>query len=488
MSLMPGAQVEHAEYGFGTVRRMVGNMAEVLFSGESIVVDANELVVKAAYRPKTGISPAPPDARRTSFRRAFEAINLGVVPPETDELIEMTIGGDKISAEVNSWLASSDSEGLCKVVFGNYGTGKSHFLQLARAIALQAGWVVSYLEFDPKAADPAKPHLVYRSLMSGLQFPQKADGSQVTGYMGLIREIRRHWLDIKDLPQVKRSPWFSSALNSLVTEPHSETDQEYVDACGWLFGQNSALQTIRRIARYSGRSGIQVPSMPRTRETAEIYVYHLVVVSEICRELGYKGLLIIMDEAEHVRSYNVRRRNRANNFFDILARCAHRPLSSGEAPSRNEHHIDLPRFWQDGPWFGLFVGLTEGNTFSDPSLSLREACVFLQEERDVILLRTPSPEDYEQLCSKLLSRFQHFYPESMGLISGEESRQKVGTTLRSQFEYMRKSDKPLRTWVKLACLAPSILLAGNASTVEELTQKIKKAVQEATDHVLPWEL
>lgn len=488
MSLMSGAQVEHAEYGYGTVQRMVGNMAEVLFFGESIVVDAHELIVKEAYRPQVGPPQLTPDARRTAFRRAFEAINLGVVPPGPDELIEMTIGGDTISAEVNSWLASADSHGLCKVAFGNYGSGKSHFLQLVRAIALQAGWVVSYLEFDPKAADPAKPHLVYRSLMSGLQFPRKADGSQVTGYMGLIREIRRFWLEIKDLPQVKRSPWFSPALSCIVTEPHSETDQDYLDICGWLFGQNSALQTIRRIARYSGRSGIYIPNMPRTKETAEIYVNHLVVISEICRELGYKGFLIIMDEAEHVRSYNVRRRNRANNFFDILARCAHRPLSSEEPPIRNDHFVELPRFWQDGPWFGLFVGLTEGNTFSDSLLSLREACVFLHEERDIIRLQSPSPDDYEQLCSKLLSRFQTFYPENTGLIQREDSRRQVASTLRSQFEYIGKSEKPLRTWIKLACLAPSILLAGNASTVEELTQKIKKAAQEATDDVLPWEI
>jgi hypothetical protein len=51
-----------------------------------------------------------------------------------------------------------------------------------------------------------------------------------------------------------------------------------------------------------------------------------VVVNEMCRALGYKGLLLVVDEAEHVRGYNVRRQERANNFFDLLARCAHRPL------------------------------------------------------------------------------------------------------------------------------------------------------------------
>lgn len=488
MSLTSGTQVEHPEYGFGTVQRVVGNVAEVLFFGENLPVDISELVVKDAYTPKAYQTPVTADARRVSFRRAFEAINLGVVPPEPDELIEMTIGGDRVSAHVNEWLDSAYTEGLCKVVFGNYGTGKSHFLQLVRAVALRAGWVVSYIEFDPKEADPAKPHLVYRSLMSSLLFPKKADGSQVSGYMGLIREIRRYWLEIKDLPHVRKSPWFRPALSCIVTEPHSETDQEYLDACGWLFGQNSALQTIRRMAKYSGLAGSQIPIMPRTRETAEIYVHHLVVVAEICRALGYQGLLIILDEAEHVRSFNVRRRSRANNFFDFLGRSAHKPLFNGEQPIRNNHNSDLPRFWQEGPWFGLFVGLTEGETFSDPSLPLKEACVFLHDMSDIIRLEIPSPEDYEELCTKLLTRFHCYYPESTGLVLGDESRRLVTGVLKSQFEYMRKNEKPLRTWVKLACLIPSILLAGNASTIEELTQKIRKAAQEATDYVLPWEL
>ena len=44
------------------------------------------------------------------------------------------------------------------------------------------------------------------------------------------------------------------------------------------------------------------------------------------RSLGYKGLALILDEAEHVRGYNVNRRERANNLFDLLSRAAHRPI------------------------------------------------------------------------------------------------------------------------------------------------------------------
>jgi len=75
------------------------------------------------------------------------------------------------------------------------------------------------------------------------------------------------------------------------------------------FRQSNAL------ARDKGLN-IRVPRMPSTRETADIYVHHLVVVNTLCKLLGYKGLAIILDEAEHVRGFNVRRRERANNFLN----------------------------------------------------------------------------------------------------------------------------------------------------------------------------
>ena len=211
MKVEPGAQVEHPEFGFGIVQQAVGDIAVVRFFGEDIDVQLNELTIKGDHKAGTASEHHDGDTRKTSFRRAYEAINLGVVPPEPVELIDLTIGGDRTSAQVKLWLKEADTKGLCKVAFGNYGTGKSHFLHLVRAIALKAGWVVSFLEFDPKAADPAKPHLVYRGLMNNLHFPKKEDGTQIEGYMGLIKEIRRYWLDVRDIPHFKLSPWFRMA-------------------------------------------------------------------------------------------------------------------------------------------------------------------------------------------------------------------------------------------------------------------------------------
>ena len=260
MKLSAGTQVQHEDFGFGTVQQVVGDIAVVQFYGEDFEVAIGELRTNEEFQGRTAVNRHKQNERKVAFRRAFEAINMGIVPPEPVELIELTMGGGKYSEKINLWLSEAEKKGLCKVIFGNYGTGKSHFLHLARAIALEAGWVVSYLEFDPKAADPAKPHLVYRSLMSNLHFPEREDGSRIDGYMGFVREIRNSWLKIRDLPHFKSSPWFKNGFEALITEPHSD-EQEYLDACGWLFGQNNALQTIRRIAKYARLAPRAIPNL-----------------------------------------------------------------------------------------------------------------------------------------------------------------------------------------------------------------------------------
>ena len=62
--------------------------------------------------------------------------------------------------------------------------------------------------------------------------------------------------------------------------------------------------------------------MPQTKDTGLIYAFHLVVLNEVLKALGYKGLAILIDEAEHVRTYSINRYHRANSFFDVLAKFA----------------------------------------------------------------------------------------------------------------------------------------------------------------------
>jgi len=490
MTLSPGTLVDHLDFGPGKVVQSLGDIVLVDFFGDQIDCPASELAVRELQGSRVRQSLKPPSSDRVAFRRAFEAINLGVVPPDKSSLFELSIGGDIVKREVLQCLETSRQKGLCKVVFGNYGTGKSHYLHLVSVTARRSGWLVSYLEFDPKAVDPAKPHLVYREIMNRLRFPEREDGSKSAGFHDLIKEIRQKWDQIRDLPLFKKSPWFRCGIEVLRFSPHND-DPDYVSACGWLAGQNVPITgpgSIRALAHETTNINPKlIPNMPKVRETAEIYVFHLAVVNEIARALGYKGLLIILDEAEHVRGYNVRRKERANNFFELLARTAHPPLKdAGGAPVLNDHGIDLPRYWANGPHFGLYVGLTEGDTFQFVSDSLRDACVFLHEESDMVSLHPPYAEEYGSWCRSLFVTFHKQYPAHSALIASEKVRQKIAAALQEEFEN-HKDQAVMRTWVKLACLVPSVLMANKEKTLEDLIDIIKVAVKELTGGFLPWE-
>ena len=189
MSIVPGADVRHPNYGPGRVIQVLGQQAVVDFFGDQLTVDARALEIENAPDP-VPVAEARSGIDRVLFRRAYEAVNLGVVPPHPDQLLALSIGGDLIAKRTGDWLDAARETGLCKVIFGDYGLGKSHHLKMIEACALRHGWVVSFLELDPKQVDPAKPHLVYRALMAALRFPTRGDGSRIGGFFGLVGEVQ----------------------------------------------------------------------------------------------------------------------------------------------------------------------------------------------------------------------------------------------------------------------------------------------------------
>ena len=489
MTISIGSLVERLDFGPGKVLALLGAKAAVDCFGDTIDCDISELTVKEPVGPRVQ-NGLVANKNKISFRKAFEAVNLGVVPPDTSCLIEMSIGGNKILQDVNKLLSRASKHGICKVVFGNYGTGKSHYLHLVSVVARQSGWIVSYLEFDPKAVDPAKPHLVYREIMARLRFPEREDGSQSKNFHDFVKEIRGHWRKVRDLPLLKKSPWFKYGLETLLFYPHNE-DQDYMAGCGWLAGQNIPITgpgSIRSLARSTTNiKPMSIPNMPKVRDTSEIYVFHLAVVNEICTALGYKGLLIILDEAEHVRGYNVLRKNRANHFFELLSRSAHVPHHDSEKmPPADTFGFRLPRYWETGPHFALFVGLTEGDTFQDTSLSLRDACVFLHEKSDMIMLHPPAAEQYRAWCLNLLENFHAYYPDKTALISSESGRREIADVFQDEFNQHGGNGLVMRSWVKLACLVPSMLMARRGESIAYLKSTIRKAVDELTGGNFPW--
>ena len=485
MSILRGTAVRHPDFGLGRVIQVLGRQAVVEFFGDELTVDIRTLDVERAR------SPVPVSVRRASvdrvlFRRAYEAVNLGVVPPHPDQLLAMSIGGDVIAERTHDWLNAAPQMGLCKVIFGDYGLGKSHHLKMIEACALRQGWVVAFLELDPKQIDPAKPHLIYRALTAALRFPTRGDGSQIRGFFDLVGEVRRYWQRIALGKCFRGSAWFEPAMTVLRAHPHVE-EPPYREGVDWLSGQISQHVAIKRLAAGMGVRVTVPRAMPRIMETADIYVQHLVVMSEWCRALGFKGLLILLDEAEHVRGFRVGRKERANNLFDLLARCARPASDQDDPPVGNSRGFRLPQYWLEGPHFALVVALTEGDTLSDASVDLRDACVFLRDESDFLRLAPPTRDDYYRWCLGFLEQFEYHYPDEATLLRGEAGRGRFAEILSEEFERQPHGEQTVRLWTKMASFVASLLLAGAVRTTNELEECLRSVARTAAGEVMPWE-
>lgn len=479
-------QVEHAEFGMGKVLSVLGDVATVDFFGEAIDVELGELMARDE-RPNGRMPVAGPQATNDIvFRKAFEAVNLGVVPGEPEQLVNLTIGGKAASTEISSLLARAATDGLCRIFMGYYGSGKSHHLHLVKAVALSQGWVTATIELDPKAADPAKPSTVYQALMSGLEFPVRADGTRSVDFTDFVKEMRDNWDKVRSLPYFQRSPWFSLGVEALLYLPHRRDDIGYLTAVSWLQGQVKQISTIRSLSWRAGQRS-QIPSMPQTKDNGLIYAFHLVVLNEVLKALGYNGLALIIDEAEHVRTYSFNRYVRANNFFDIIARCAHKPVAKLRKPDC-DFDIALPTFWKEGPHFALFVGLTEGEDTHDLKRKTGEMSVLIHDQSDVIHLTAPDAAAYEQWCERFLGQAGRQLGPRVTILSHPRLRARIASTLRRHFEETPESERVLRNWTKMAGFAPALLMSRQKPlNGDGLVELISEAARQVSGEIMPWD-
>jgi len=485
--IKPGDQVEHEEFGIGQVLALLGETATVEFFGETFDVEVGELLPRPNGSSPVINSAPVREGTDLAFRQSFEAVNLGVVPSNPDQLIKLTIGGDQISANVRSILDDAPRSGASRIFMGYYGSGKSHHLRLVRAIALREGWVTASIELDPKAADPAKPFSVYQELITGLEFPMRSDGSRNEDFFDLIKEIRDKWMDVRSLKYLKASPWFGNGIEALQFLAHRRDDPEYVSAVNWLAGQVKLISAIRKVTWREGYRG-KIPTMPQTKDTGLIYAFHLVVLHEVLKALGYRGLALIIDEAEHVRTYSINRYLRANNFFDVLARCAHPPRKDLQDPNCDYDMTGVPPFWREGPHFGLFVGLTEGEDTQDLKRKAGEMSVLIHSPDEVVHLAPPSAADYEAWAIRFLTEASSHLGPKVDLLSDPDLCAQIAAVLRERFEQIPDTEKLLRNWTKMAGLPPAVLLSQSVAVGHnELLAIIDDAAKQISGEVMPWD-
>ncbi|MFO7634703.1 MAG: BREX system ATP-binding domain-containing protein [Caldilinea sp.] len=352
--------VYHPHFGAGELLKtyMGGYEWEVLFeSGRRFRLPAKEFNVEsytAVAATPLKLTEAPPrillETDQFRARQTLEALRLGIVPVQDAETLTIGLEAERVTLD-RALDRSRERGGDVLAVIGDYGFGKSHFIELAARRALRENFVVAGASLDLVETPPGKAHKIYEALVTSLRYPD----SDRRGLLPLIEKalarpavvaefVRLCPREVKDCP-------LAAALAALLDCPSQSALEETVN---WLGGQAKAGAEMKTCLK-------RPPRLYITGENARQYSYLLTGVSLLATLVGYSGMAALIDESEHYSLLRATQRERADSFFRAMIVSA-LGLNNGRIDPRSipDHtRVEYPVSYASEPHLFFLFALTE---------------------------------------------------------------------------------------------------------------------------------
>ena len=256
--------------------------------------------------------------------------------PPTRGLEAYTVGMDSVLGTLESEYLKGylrDGGSSFKLVVGEYGSGKSHFLYRLRDIAWDNGYVVSRTELSPKECPYDNQLKVYQAVISNLIFhspdPNVADTQGIEAFLenhffttmqmlgigtmmtsiGLDKRVEL-WLDTILRFKIE-SPSFRHAVYFYLKAVAEENEQAKRNIGAWMRGESVALKDVRAFSITE-------------RIDRSVAFKMLRSVSQMVHELGYAGLVLLFDEGDRMVSIGSSKTEKVacDNLREVIDRCA----------------------------------------------------------------------------------------------------------------------------------------------------------------------
>ncbi len=215
-----------------------------------------------------------------------------------------------------------------KLITGNYGGGKTHFLYSVRNLAFRNNYCVTYVSLNPTECPFDKLELVYKNVVTNLTAPRDMDKPVPVWDKG-IESVVRKWLSerkekadraetlhryIDDLPTTE-STSFINAVKGAFAALLAEDGDGFSQVVQWLKGEDVSKE-IRAQYRISERVD---------KATAFRMLRSLI---QWVHAIGYNGLVFLFDEAERGMSISSSRdkRRALDNLRQIVDECGNSRL------------------------------------------------------------------------------------------------------------------------------------------------------------------
>jgi hypothetical protein len=275
-----------------------------------------------------------PEARLA--RQIIETLGQSGTPP-TKGVSYYNVGNESLlNALDTQYLGSylADGGAVFKLVVGDYGSGKSHFLYCVRDRAWQRQFAVSKIDLSPKESPYDDQRRVYAAVASAIVWHEL--GSLTEDEVGLTRFIestlRRllasHQMDIQDegaesVPEVRA---LVQTLESTVMDSLS-FHKAILGYCYALFrGQERRMESLERWLLGEEVSPEDMRDLRQIGVTEKINKQNAFkMLRSLCqavRALGYNGLALLFDEGDRMLSIGGKAEKVAtDNLREVIDRC-----------------------------------------------------------------------------------------------------------------------------------------------------------------------
>ncbi len=327
----------------------------------------------------------------------LQSLRAGVVPRVGQQHIQVGRAAE-LAALVEDINRVVDDGSTIRFVIGEFGSGKTFFLMLVRAVALERRLVTLHADLGPDRrlqGTGGQARSLYAELLHNMSTRAKPDGGALASVVerfvsSAVEEAGTRSVSpgvviaerLNSLKEMVGGFDFASVIKSYWDGTESGNDQLQADAVRWLRGEFST--------KTDARSALGV----RTIVDDANWYDHVKLLTRFVKLAGYTGLLVCLDEL--VNLYKLANTTSRTTNYEQLLRILNDSLQGGASGmgwvlgGTPEFLLDTRRGLYSYP--ALQSRLAE-NTFATSGL--------VDYSGPVLRLANLSPEDFYVLLTKL---------------------------------------------------------------------------------------
>jgi hypothetical protein len=217
-----------------------------------------------------------------------------------------------------------------KIVIGIYGLGKTHFLYSIRELAWKYGYITSYIVLRQEETPFYRLDLVYKSVVENLVYSQPAGKLLSSDYDKGIETVIKKWYTEKYNEISKRagkikldeelrayvnslgrydSISFRNAVKEAFLALLDKHDEDFYLILQWLKGENPPKNKLKKFNIFE-----KIDKSTAFRMLRSLVQWLL--------DIGYSGLIVLMDEAEQTPSMSSKQKSiLVNNLRELIDEC-----------------------------------------------------------------------------------------------------------------------------------------------------------------------